>query len=131
MTIDPLVVAVGAALCLVPVGVGLLVAWWPRPSLKPKEEREAEAEFQRHYDEVFGADEAWRRDMRDEGDIHAYRGCPCPMCRDRRTEREISDRKAERAKAERDMLLYGTGFMVDGKRVDPSEVVILPAKSRE
>lgn len=107
MSIDPMVVAAGAALCLIPIGIGLLVAYWPRPSLKSAEEREAEKQFSDLYDQVIGdtlfyegdeyrqdAVEAWIKGGPEMEDDRHYLHCVCPMCRDRRTEREISRRAA-------------------------------------
>lgn len=74
MHIDPLIVVLGAALCLIPVGFGVLIASWRLPYV--------DEEGDSLTDMVLGGDEelTWRRwrtreeceePMRDEGDLHA------------------------------------------------------------
>ncbi len=43
---------------------------------------------------------------------------------------KIVPQSEERALAERDERLYGIGFLIDGKHVDPSRVVVLNSKLR-
>lgn len=87
MRIDPLVVALGAALCLIPVLFGLLVSYWPRPSARRDRANRSVTEMvlDRRPGRINYVDEKMLDvALRDEGDLLAadppHDNCSCSAC---------------------------------------------------
>lgn len=77
MQIDPLVVALGAALCAAPILLGLLIAHWRQGWI----ERRPEARSVEEINAAAVEDAAWRRTMAAElGEVDTD-GCDCTACR--------------------------------------------------
>lgn len=65
MRIDPLVVVLGAVICLIPVGFGILIANWRLPWTAQQRRRNPSVT------DMVRDELSWRQDnMRDEGDLH-------------------------------------------------------------
>lgn len=96
MRIDPLVVEIGAMLCLIPVLFGMLVSYWPRPSTRfdhnvsvtdmALDRVDTSYDLAAREAMLDGVEERFYRRglMRDEGDLLAadppHDNCGCASC---------------------------------------------------